>query len=159
MQISFLKNSRNDISRVLYRQKPVSVIYLDLRSPVDSSSLPPGKRRAILICRYIWPCNSWDVRPPVSPSEPVGSYPTFSPLLSCDSGSFLSLIPDVTAGFPLGNMVPCVARTFLPGVPGRQTSFLPLILSYFKSFLFCSINFIIISTTVWSSRREVSMLR
>ncbi len=30
-----------------------------------------------------------------------------------DGGRFLSLIPGVAAGFPLGNMSLCVARTFL----------------------------------------------
>ncbi len=39
--------------------------------------------------------------------------PPFHPYLHRGGGCFLSLIPDVTAGFPLGNMVPCVARTFL----------------------------------------------
>lgn len=38
--------------------------------------------------------------------------PPFHPYL-LRGGRFLSLIPDVAVGFPLGNMVPDVARTFL----------------------------------------------
>lgn len=61
------------------RMRCLSFIYA-ARLPAGWSSLPPGNGRAALDCRYIWHCNTWDVRPPVSPSEPVGSYPTFSPL-------------------------------------------------------------------------------
>ena len=62
-------------------------------SPHGSSSLPPGNGRAALDCRYIWPCNTWDVRPSGSLRRPVGSYPAFSPLLciiTTQSGNFLS---------------------------------------------------------------------
>ena len=73
---------------------PVSVIYLLRRSPDGSSGLPPGTGRAILDCRCIWPCNPQDVRPPESPSEPVVSYTTFSPLPPLSGGGyFLSHLP------------------------------------------------------------------
>ena len=39
--------------------------------------------------------------------------PPFHPYRREDGGCFLSLIPGVAAGFPLGNMLLCVARTFL----------------------------------------------
>ena len=44
------------------------------------AAYPPAMDGAILNCRYIWPCNSRDVRPSPSPTKPVSSYLTFSPL-------------------------------------------------------------------------------
>ena len=60
------------------------------------SSLPPDNGRAALRCRYIWPCNSQEVRLDMSPYRPVGSYPTFSPLPRTRwprGGHFLSPYP------------------------------------------------------------------
>jgi len=42
-----------------------------------------------------------------------GLLPHLFTLASFMGGCFLSLIPGVAAGFPLGNMSLCVARTFL----------------------------------------------
>ena len=63
--------------------------------PTRYSSLPPGNGRAILDCRYIWPCNPQDVRRRQSPGVPVGSYPAFSPLPPAETsgGRFLSHYP------------------------------------------------------------------
>jgi len=48
------------------------------------------------------------------PSAPVSSYPTFSPLPQTSRGGyFLLRYSALTNSFPLGNMVLCVARTFL----------------------------------------------
>ena len=108
----FIRQKRCKPGYVPPKWRCLSFIY-SARSPAGSSSLPPGNGRAILSCRYIWHCNPWDVRHLVSPRNPVGSYPAFSPLPPKGGGYFLSLIPGVAAGFPLGNMVPYVARTFL----------------------------------------------
>lgn len=98
------------------------------------SSLPPDNGRAALRCRYIWPCNSQEVRLDMSPYRPVGSYPTFSPLPRTrwlEAVIFCHLIPDVAAGFPLENAMLCVARTFLFMTSiERQTSSLPFFYFY-----------------------------
>ena len=51
------------VSRVLYfgADPGASIIYL--------SSLPPGKERATLDCRYIWPCRPQADTPMMSPSN------------------------------------------------------------------------------------------
>ena len=57
----------------------------------------------------------------MSPQHPVGSYPTFSPLLACQSrrqrlfSVALAVSPVARESFPLGSMVLCVVPTFLPG--------------------------------------------
>jgi len=43
-----IKKCSQSISRILYLQKQVSVIYLDLMLPLNSSGLPLGIERAIL---------------------------------------------------------------------------------------------------------------
>lgn len=119
-------SGRGPVSRVMCVPENVSVIYLCLRLPARYSSLPLDNGRAVLSCRYIWPCNPQDVRRLMSPCGPVVSYTrlftlTLSP--KSQGGCFLSLIPDIAASFPLKNAVPCVARTFLYGLfrPERQT--------------------------------------
>ena len=111
---------RKDISRVMYRSGRCLSFILINRLPDDSSSLPPDNGRATLNCRYIWPCNPWDVRPFPSPGKPVGYYPAFSPLPFW-AVVFCHIVPDVAAGFPLGNMVPFVARTFLTSFRGATS--------------------------------------
>ena len=49
------------------------------------------------------------------PCHPVSSYLAFSPLPpKIGGGCFLSHYSTLADGFPLGNMMLCVARTFLP---------------------------------------------
>ena len=160
-QLSASRKSRYVVSRVMcrrnFKRRCLSFIYVG-QLPADFSSLPPGNGRAALDCRCIWPCNTWDVRPPVSPSEPVGSYPTFSPLplpaLPDRGGCFLSLILDVAADFPLGSMPLCVARTFLCTRRCAATDRVSAI----TYFIFCA-KFIIISATAFSDSFEESRQR
>ena len=56
----------------------------------------------------------------MSPQKPVSSCLTFSPLLQ-NSGYFLLRYSTLANSFPLGNMVLCVARTFLTCFHERQT--------------------------------------
>ena len=70
----------------------------------------------------------------MSPRRPVGSYPAFSPLPLPQRAAavvFCHIVPDVTAGFPLENMMLCVARTFLRLLPADGDR------SHFYTLMFC----------------------
>ncbi len=68
------------VSRVLYlRLVPLKGYPKRLLSFIWCS-LPPGNGRATLNCRYTWPCRMQRDTAVMSPSQRVGSYPTFSPL-------------------------------------------------------------------------------
>ena len=117
------------VSRVLYsRVDPgASIIYL--------SSLPPGKERATLDCRYIWPCRPQADTPMMSPSNgrrllpciftrcrhrtDAGSYPAFSPLPLPGEGRLFSVTRDVSFRLPVLSTVRC---SVLPGLssPGPR---------------------------------------
>lgn len=113
------------ISRVLCIAVRCSVIYLGLLSPTGSIDLPTGIRRAAQPAYLVFqPLRfTWH---PMSPWNPVGSYPTISPI-TCESLSrnhwlvyFLLhlLFPDESGPFLLGSKVPYAARTFLPHIAG-----------------------------------------
>ena len=76
----------------------------------------PRHRTSSPLRRYTWSFNPWGVRLPVSPQEPVSSCLAFSPfpLYFCSGGFFLLHLHILTDIFPLGSMVLCIARTFLP---------------------------------------------
>ena len=64
---------------------------------------------------YTWPYSSWGARLRLSPNGPVSSYLTFSPLpLQSGAVIFCSTSHTLADIFPLGSMMPCAARTFLP---------------------------------------------
>jgi hypothetical protein len=77
----------------------------------------PRHRTSSPYRRYTWSFNPSGVRLPVLPPEPVSSYLTFSPFpfAFAQGGYFLLHYYTLTDIFPLGSMVLCVARTFLPG--------------------------------------------
>lgn len=98
-----------------------SAIYLGLLSPTSSIDLPTGIRRAAHPAYLVFqPLRfTWH---PMSPWNPVGSYPTISPI-TCESQMrnhrlvfFLLhlLFSDKSEPFQLGSKVPVAARTFLP---------------------------------------------
>ena len=116
------EKGRGVVSRVMCRRlAPVSVIYLSRTLPPGMSNLPPGNGRAALRCRYIWSCSSQDVRPPPSPTEAVGSYPAFSPLLRGREAPgavvLFHIFRNVAAAFPFESVMLCAARTFLFMLP------------------------------------------
>ena len=121
----------------MLRLPGVPIIYLGRRSPGASSNLPPDIGRAILDCRYTRSCNPRDVRPDDIAASAVGSYPAFSPLPAVRSrrpaashgsrrvpnlppagGHSLLRSHNLTAVKLLACVALCVARTFLPLLPG-----------------------------------------
>ena len=116
------------------------------------SSLPPDNGRAALRCRYIWPCNSQEVRLDMSPYRPVGSYPTFSPLPRTRwprGGHFLSPYPRRRRRLSVRKCDALRSPTFLFMTSiERQTSSLPFLLLWrkFNAFIPLSQFFHIIYT-------------
>ena len=125
----FIQCSRS-VSRVLCRHLHYTSNcngFRHLSWPVITERLirpTPRLGRATLRHRYTWPFNSWDVRLPVSPREPVSSYLTFSPLSRpCGrNGYFLLRYHTLADIFPLGSMKLCVVRTFLSAPYGSGTT-------------------------------------
>ena len=112
-------NKKNSlpISRVLCflppKEKEVSAIYLVLPSPISFSDLPLGIGRAALHAPIYMTLQP--IRRTASPitTRPVSSYLAFSPLPTEVGGYSLLHYSILANSFPLGSMVPCVARTFL----------------------------------------------
>ena len=148
---------RDDVSRVMCRTRRSGVCHLSKRHgcPRASAAYPPAMDEQSLtagifglathgmcglLCRHR---SRWALTPPFHP---------YRSDLCRIGGCFLSLIPDVTAGFPLGNMPLYVARTFLltQNRVRRQTSILPFLFYFFTgasvpAYLIC-LNLI----TTWS---------
>ena len=160
----FERIDRDDISGLCACTRSAGVCHLSKPAGFPTASAAyPRNGRAILSCRYIWPCNSRDVRPPLSPTEPVGSYPPFHPCRNRRRLFSVTCRPGVAAGFPLGNAMLCVARTFLltsgKRMPRRQTSFLSYsitesYISYFVSSIVFSLLFLRILRRFQVSRRN-----
>ena len=77
-----IKNKRRDCkpgSVPSGRTRTASIIYL--------SSLPPGKGRAALDCRYIWPCRPQADTPMMSPSNGRRLLPCIFTLTSPEGGA------------------------------------------------------------------------
>ncbi len=90
-----------------------SVIYLDCQSLDSSIDLPLGIGRAALKHRYTWPFNPRFARPVRRRNRRCAlttpSHPYHNKLWRLFSSATYTLA-DI---FPLGSLVPCVARTFL----------------------------------------------
>ena len=120
-----LKKNSKPVSRILSPRKG-PVIDLRLQSPAAFSNLPfaastkgTGASSSVhYVPRYTWFCNLRGVRHPMLPPNPVGSYPTFSPLP--EGGYFLLHLHDLTAIFPLRSAVLFVVRTFLLPMAGDR---------------------------------------
>jgi len=76
-----------------------------------SSDQPGGQRATSFL--PIWSCSKRGLPGSLVAQWPVGSYPTFSPLLSKESGMFLWHSPEARACWTLSSALPCGARTFL----------------------------------------------
>ena len=71
------------ISRILYPSRSwISIIYLMRPTP--------RLRRTAFKRRYTWSCNLQNERLMMLPSPPVGSYPTFSPLINLSAERLFS---------------------------------------------------------------------
>ena len=98
---------------MLYLRK-VSVIYLEHKSPYVLSDLPPDIGRATLhasVYVILQPIRRTASRVTTKPGELLPHLFTLTP--TNRSGFFLLRYSAFTNSFPLGNMVLCVARTFL----------------------------------------------
>ena len=93
----------------------MSVIYLILPSPTGSSGLPSDVGRATLIMSVYMTLQLLRRTARHVTMRLVGSYPTFSPLLSLgrEGGYFLLHYSILAVSFLLGSRMLCVARTFL----------------------------------------------
>ena len=94
--------------------RKVSVIYLGHKSPYTSSNLPPDIGRATLhtsVYMILQPIRRTAFRVATKPGELLPHLFTLTP--TSRSGFFLLHYSALTNSFPLGNMVLCVARTFL----------------------------------------------
>ena len=83
-----IKNKKGGtVSRVLYSgaDPGASIIYL--------SSLPPGKGRAALDSRYIWPCRPQADTPMMSPSNGRRLLPCIFTLTSPEGGAVVFCYP------------------------------------------------------------------
>ena len=92
-----------------------SVIYLILPSPTGSSGLPSDVGRATLVNAGLHDLTTPKMHSTYIAICLVGSYPTFSPLLSLgrEGGYFLLHYSILAVSFLLGSRMLCVARTFL----------------------------------------------
>ncbi len=102
------------------------VIYLRRLLPDGCSSLPPDNGRAILKCRYTWPCNPKMCGTSCHHEARWALTPPFHPYHSC-GGYFLSHYSTVTRSFPLESVVLCVARTFLTPLMHRRATKRPTV--------------------------------
>ena len=104
----------------------VSVIYLEHKSPYAFSDLPPNIGRVTLhtlVYMILQPIRRTALDVTTQTGELLPHLFTLTP--SKWSGYFLLHYSALTNSFPLGNMVLCVARTFLHSlVEKRQTDLL-----------------------------------
>lgn len=110
------KKSSWSVSRVLFLIiNKMSVIYLILPSPTGSSGLPSDVGRATLVNAGLHDLTTPKMHSTYIAICLVGSYPTFSPLLSLgrEGGYFLLHYSILAVSFLLGSRMLCVARTFL----------------------------------------------
>ena len=107
------------------------VIYLRRLLPVGCSSLPPDNGRAILKCRYTWPCNPKMCGTSCHHEARWALTPPFHPYHLC-GGFFLSHYSAVTRSFPLESVVLYVARTFLTPLVHRRATKRPTVLYFCK---------------------------
>ena len=109
------KKSSWSVSRVLFLIYKMSVIYLILPSPTGSSGLPSDVGRATLVNAGLHDLTTPKMHSTYITICLVGSYPTFSPLLSLgrEGGYFLLHYSILAVSFLLGSRMLCVARTFL----------------------------------------------
>ena len=110
------KKSSWSVSRVLFLIiNKMSVIYLILPSPTGSSGLPSDVGRATLVNAGLHDLTTPKMHSTYITICLVGSYPTFSPLLSLgrEGGYFLLHYSILAVSFLLGSRMLCVARTFL----------------------------------------------
>jgi len=119
--IGLIKTTGTRSASLCYLQpacKPGSVVFHHLSGRTIAGTIvrpTPRHRTSSPQRRYTWSFNPWGVRLPVSPREPVGSYPAFSPLSRHRRDGFFLLHCHTLADiFPLGSMALFVARTFLP---------------------------------------------
>ena len=100
---------------VSYIINKTSVIYLILPSPTGSSGLPSDVGRATLVNAGLHDLTTPKMHSTYIAICLVGSYPTFSPLLSLgrEGGYFLLHYSILAVSFLLGSRMLCVARTFL----------------------------------------------
>ena len=116
------KNQEAAISRVLYPAES-RVVIIHLRMPVARHLLQPTRKlrtgRPQTLPYLVLPRMGF-TRPAMSPWQPVGSYPTFSPLPGrgrnlMQAVYFLWHFPWGHPRSALRTILPCVARTFLCG--------------------------------------------
>ena len=124
-QINELSNQKKQVCKPGFVPcfRKVSVIYLGHKSPYASSNLPSNIGRATLhalVYLILQPIRRTASRVTTKPGELLPHLFTLI-LHKVRDGYFLLLYSAFTNSFPLGNMVLCVARTFLP-TKGRATN-------------------------------------
>ena len=111
----------------------MSAIYLDLMSPLNSCSLPPGIERAALhtpVYMILQPLSSTAFRIAAETGKLLPYLLTLT--FDTEGGYFLLLNSAFTNSYPLDSRVLCVVRTFLfltkatsqsTALPGKYTDF------------------------------------
>ena len=111
------------ISRVLFPgSSGAAIIPLGPQLPTASSNLPEGTAGPALTPSYLVLLRTGHAELAVSPRQLVGSYPTVSPLpaLWGAGGLFSVALSRDRSRWTLSSVLPCEARTFLPGPYGPR---------------------------------------